>query len=71
MSWFGVPTTARPLPSFTSQAQPEPNWLTPVSLTFALKSSNPAERRVDRLGQRAAGGAAAVGPIDSQNSVWL
>ena len=34
----GVPTTARPEPSCTSQAQPEPNCPTPVSLSLSWNS---------------------------------
>jgi hypothetical protein len=34
-SWFGVETTARPVPSQISQVHPEPNRLTPPSFTAA------------------------------------
>jgi hypothetical protein len=40
-SWFGVETTARPVPSQISHVQPEPNRLTPASLTAAFSSSRP------------------------------
>ncbi len=71
LSWLGVPTTARPDPSCTSQAQPEPNWPTPAALTFAWKSANPPN--VDAI-------ASASAPLGSpppeperlsQKSEWL
>ena len=52
--------TARPEPSCTSHDQPEPNWLTPVSLTLAWKSANEPNAESIALGQRAVGLAAAV-----------
>ncbi len=61
LSWLGVPTTASPEPSWTSHAQPEPNWPDAGLLHLGLEVVERAEGRVDRLGQRPVGLAAAVG----------
>ena len=39
-SWFGVERTASPVPSQTSQLQPEPKRFTPASFTCVLSSSS-------------------------------
>jgi hypothetical protein len=65
------PTTARPLPSWTSQAQPEPNWPTPVSLTFALKSSNEPKAASIASASAPSGAPPPSGLSDSQNREWL
>src|ERR1700752_3519168 len=39
-SWFGVDSTARPVPSQTSHYQPEPNRLIPASTICCLRKSN-------------------------------
>ena len=56
-----MPTIASPEPSCTSHDQPEPNWLTPVSLSLRLKVREGAEGLSDRLAERPARLAAAVG----------
>jgi hypothetical protein len=71
VSWFGVPTIARLLPSYTSQDQPEPNWLTPVSFSFALKSPNEPNAELIASPSAPSGSPPPSGLIDSQNSVWL
>jgi hypothetical protein len=65
------PTTARPEPSWTSHDQPEPNWLTPVSLNLALKSSN--EPNADEIASASgpSGSPPPFGLMLSQNSEWL
>ena len=71
MSWFGVPTIARPEPSCTSHAQPEPNWPTPVSLSLVLKSSNEPNAELIASPSAPDGSPPPSGLIDSQNSEWL
>ena len=71
LSWLGVPTTARPEPSCTSQAQPEPNWPTPVSFILSWNSENEPNASLIASASAPSGSPPPSGDIDSQNSVWL
>ena len=61
LSWLAVETTASAPPSRTSQAQPEPNWLTPASLSLPWKSANEPKASSIAAREIAARRAAAVG----------
>jgi hypothetical protein len=68
---LGVLVTARPEPSCTNHAQPEPNWLTPASLNFALKSSKDPNALLIASARSPLGSPPPSGESISQNNEWL
>src|SRR6266498_1725019 len=70
-SWFAVETTARPVPSWISQVQPEPKRLTPASFTAALSSSRPP--KVDSIAEPSdpLGSPPPLGLMISQKKLWF
>jgi hypothetical protein len=71
LSWLALATTASPEPSCTSQDQPEPNWLTPASLSLAWKSAKEPNVEAMASASAPAGSPPPLGDMLSQKSVWL
>jgi hypothetical protein len=71
LSWFGVDVIASPEPSWTSQAQPEPNCPTPAASNFSLNSSKEPNAEEIASARAPLGSPPPSGDIDGQNSEWL
>src|SRR5690242_6786845 len=70
-SWFGLPYTWRPEPSWTSQPQPEPNWFVAAAVSLSLKSPNEPNAEAIASPSAPEGSPPPFGPMTFQKSEWF
>ena len=71
LSWFALLVIARPEPSCTSQAQPEPKRFTPASFSWLLKSSKLPNVSESAWARSPSGSPPPSGPMICQKKEWF